>query len=50
MLRSILPALLIISSDCALHHARLDSTRDLVIIRQGAGRCGPIGIRCASLG
>ncbi|MBL8934472.1 MAG: hypothetical protein JNM69_07955 [Archangium sp.] len=50
MLRSILPALLVLSSGCALHHARLDSTRDLVITRQGDGLCGPIGIRRASLG
>lgn len=50
MLRSILPALLVVSSGCALHHARLDSTRDLVITRQGDGLCGPIGIRRASLG
>ncbi|MER2561430.1 MAG: hypothetical protein ABTQ32_11940 [Myxococcaceae bacterium] len=45
-----LPALLVVSSGCALHHARLDSTRDLVITRQGDGLCGPIGIRRASLG
>lgn len=50
MLRSILPALLVVSSGCALHQARLDSTRDLVITRQGDGLCGPIGIRRASLG
>ncbi len=50
VLRSILPALLVVSSGCALHHARLDSTRDLVITRQGDGLCGPIGIRRASLG
>lgn len=50
MLRSLLPAVLVVSSGCTFHHARLDSTRDLVITRSGDGVCGPIGIRRASLG
>lgn len=50
MLRSLLPALLVVSSGCALHHARLDASRDLVITRSGDGLCGPIGIRRSSLG
>ncbi|MDP3500900.1 MAG: hypothetical protein Q8S33_11225 [Myxococcales bacterium] len=50
MLRSLLPALLVVSSGCTLHHARLDASRDLVITRSGDGLCGPIGIRRSSLG
>lgn len=50
MLRSLLPVVLVVSSGCTLHHARLDSSRDLVLTRTGDGVCGPIGIRRASLG
>lgn len=50
MLRSLLPVVLVVSSGCTLHHARLESTRDLVVTRAGDGLCGPIGIRRASLG
>ncbi|MBL8923135.1 MAG: hypothetical protein JNJ54_30070 [Myxococcaceae bacterium] len=50
MLRSLLPVVLVVSSGCTLHHARLESSRDLVITRTGDGLCGPIGIRRASLG
>jgi hypothetical protein len=41
---------LVVSSGCTLHHARLESARDFVITRSGDGVCGPIGIRRASLG
>jgi len=50
VLRSLLPAVLVISTGCSLRHARLDASRDLVITRTGDGLCGPIGIRRGSLG